>query len=371
MPRDLIRFTPEETKRIIVHQDGETFSVEDAGQIIAGLNPGSVMDFIKLPDGKRTMVVSDVPIEDASQLVEGAEFVPLEEVEVEVEAGSWSLPLCLPAILARSMDDKDSAWIALEQLAGRYLELGAWSDQTKPWKDGLVAAIVRANWDEWKKIGAVEGESHWGWIKGRYFIHNGGESWNSVKIRFEGWMRAADVFLRNTEDREWIAGLTLNQILEVPISKAIRCCGAISDGLFSHYLVGPSLQRALFDMTVGSTGMNHLIAKKRVEREEVPERVVDEETGEIEYVIPATGEVVDEDELDEYLPKGIIEEIDVPERPRGKFWTYNPTMQAFGYYDEGMEWTIGLSVQTDSLEVRRFVDRIIAACGVAADYNGS
>lgn len=371
MSRDLVRFTEEETKfGIIVYEKGKVRKPHDLVNNVsrvANLKPGDVLDFIKV-DGKRLLVISDVPIEDASQLVDGAEFVPLDEVEVE--AGSWSLPLCLPAILARSMGDKDEAWTVLEQIAGRYLEKDAIAEQVRPWQRGWVAAEVRAHWDEWKEKGLVSGESHWGWLKKIYHIDNGGESWKSLSGRFEGWMRAADVFLRNTENREWIAGLTLNQILEVPISKAIRCCGAISDGLFSHYLFGPELREKLFNPSVGNAGMNHLIAKYRVEVEEVPERRVDKETGEIEYVIPATGERVEEDELSEYFPEE-VEEFNVPERPRGTFWTYNPNLKMFGYYDEAMKWTPGLSVQTDTLEVRRFVDRIIAACGVAADYDRS
>lgn len=372
MPRELIKFTPEETKQgIILYEDGEVHVITDKaiGLVIAGLSPRNVMDFIKLPDGRRTLIVSDVPIKDASQVVEGAEFVLLQEVEVET--GSWSLPLCLSAIVARSWDSRDNAWFVLEEIAGQYLEKDAVAEQVRPWQRGWVAAVVRANWKSWQECRAVSGESHWGWIRGRYHLENGGESWDSVKMRFEGWIRAADVFLRNVEERKWIADLTLNQILEVPISKAIRCCGAITEGLFAHYSLGPGLQKALFDPTKTNSDLNHLMAKARVDRDKMPERVVDGKTGEIEYVIPATGEVVDESELDQYLPEETgDEEIDVSNTPSGIFWTYNYETKMFGYWMDNA-WTPGLSVQTDTPPVRRFVDQIIAACNVAAEYDDS
>lgn len=366
MPKDLIKFTETETGQgIIVYKDGKSH-VEEAMQVIACLKPSDVIDFIELPNGNVTLVVSDVPILDAKELVKGAKFVSLNKVPVET--ASWAIPLCLPAILARSLDDRDNAWAVLEQLAGRYLEKGAWSDHTKPWKDGLVAATVRTNWDEWKKLGAVSDESYWGWIKGRYFIQNGGDSWASVKGRFENWMRSADVFLRNVEERDWIANLTLNQILEIPVSKAIRCCGAITEGLFSHTFLGPPLQKALLNTSLTNADINHLIARARADRDDVPEKRVDKETGEIEFVIPSTGKIVGEDELEEYLPD-IMDKIDMtPSQPLGTFWTYNYETKTFGYFEDGGDWTPGLSVQTDSLVVRRFVDQIIAACNVAADY---
>lgn len=370
MPRDLVKFTEKERQLgAIIYRDKEVAIAKDFALVLANLRPGDALDFVRLPTGQTTLFVSDTYVQDIEDVLPGASFVPIGEVPVEI--ASWSLPLCLPAILARSFNDKDSAWTALEKLAGRYLELGAWSDHTKPWKDGKIAADVRASWKRLVKLGVVSGESHWGWIKSRYFIQNGGDSWASIKGRFENWMRSADVFLRNVEGREWIASLTLNQILEVPITKAIRCCGAISEGLFSH---SPKLRKALFDPSKTNADMNHLIAVAKRHQDDIPiPRVVDEDTGEIEYVIPATGVVVDGPDmeaLDQYLPPIDGEEIGVSTSPpEGTFWTYNFSTKTFGYW-EGGQWTIGLSVQTDDATVRRFVDQIIAACNVAADYDG-
>lgn len=366
MPRDLIQFT---TKQVIVHKGGVLRPISESRIIeaVAGLKPGDMVDFIQTPDAKQVLIISDFQVTEPESLVKDAKFVPLNEVPVET--ASWSLPLCLPAILARSMDDRDKAWVVLEQLAGRYLELGAWSDQTKPWKDGLVAAVVRAFWSELKELGVVSGESHWGWIRGRYFIPNGGQSWEKVRGRFAAWMRAADVFLRNVEGREWIADLTLNQILEVSIYKANRCCGAIEKGLFSY---SSELRKALFNPTISHASMNHLVAVAKGHRDEIPQRVIDEETGGVEYIIPETGEVVEEPDmnvLDQYLPEVDGEEIGVSSTPPdGVYWTYDYGRRAFRYF-QGGEWTIGLSVQTDDVEVRKFVERIIAACQVAADYD--
>lgn len=366
MPRDLVRLTRAKMQGLVLFKKGEVTGVigpDEVGQAVAGLRPGDMLDFITLPDKRVVLVISDTPVEDPNMLVEGGQFLPLDQVSVET--ASWELPLSLPAILARSLGDRDDAWTVLEELAGRYLELGAWSDQTKPWKDGLVAAIVRANWKHWKEEGLVEGESSWGWIRGRYHISNGGPSWESVKGKFEGYMRAADVFLRNYHERGWIAELTYNKILEVPISKAIRCCGSIREELFSHFSLGPGLQAALFDTTITNTTMNHLIAHARGQRLDFPVQRVDEETGEVEYVIPATGEKVDESKLDEYFPEE-VEAIDAS-RPTGTFWVFDHDRLAFEYIEDGIRHP-GLTAQADNPIVKRFIEEVIRACKVRADY---
>lgn len=373
--RDLVTFADTELGQgIIVLKEGSFDVVVGDGiaDVLANLHPGDRVEFVRLPGGEITTVASDIPVTNVESLIEGAELVAIQDIPVD--ASSWAFPLSFPSILARSLEDHDTAWIALEVLAGGYFEQGARSDHTKPWKRGLVAATVRGNWKELKALGVVSGESSWGWIRGRYYSPDSETSWKRVKGQFEGWMRAADVFLRNTEVRLWIAGLTFNEIISLPISRAIRCCGAITEGLFSHPVLGPGLQEALFDATITNIKMNHLISAARGQRDHIPERIMDEDTGEITYVVPATGEVLTEAEVGDFLPfddeEVLYGEDDAPLPPTGVFWTFDVGRQAFCYWKDGAS-TVALVVQYNDREVQKFVDQIIGTLHVLADYDGS
>lgn len=371
MTRELVTFSKEEVgKRIVVFRNGTitTLEKEGARNVIASLRPNDLIDFVCLPDGRKTLVVSDMPIGNAEFLFgKGAKLVAPQDIPVSAE--SWVLPLAMPALLTRVFEDDTQAWYALD-ICGQYLEKNAWSDQTSPWKRGLVAAGVRAHWKEWRSRGLVSGESHWGWIKSHYFIENGDETWRGAKDKFDVWMRCADVFLRNVENRDWIARLTLNEILEIPISKANRCCGAIAQGLFDF---SADARRALFDPRIRVSDMNHIVSRLVAHRDDMPQKVVDEETGEIQLVVPATGEVVEKPDphaLDKFVPS--VEEI-VKDRggvPRaGIYWSFDWERMTFGYWEEG-EWIPGLTVVNhDDVVIRHFVDQIIARCDVAADYD--
>jgi|GEM_PF-4502523 len=353
-----------DAKIIAVVKDGKL----EYKEVADPLRPGDAIDYVSDGGALLVLVMSDEPISPdfvKTHFGEGWRLARSEEIAIRAE--SWVWPLIVPSVMSR-VEDTDTAWWALEK-SGEYLESHLQFEEMSPWQRGLVLAAVRSNWERLKTQGAVSGESHWGWARQHVMGNGDNAEWDRIKNRLEEWVRAADVMLMNCEHRDWIAKLTMENIVAIPISKAVRCCGAISDGLFDF---SEKLRAALFDQEMTNAQMNHLVALARRWEGYIPVEQVDEETGEIQYVKPATGEVVDEPEaqvLDEFLPdiEAKEEEVSSPSFD-SPFWTFDWETRAFGYWLSG-EWYPRLPCIEWDDDTRRFVDKIIALCGVRADYD--
>jgi len=339
-------------------------------KVLGNLSPSDVFDFVQLQPNTSVLVIGDERLsEEQMREIFGDEARFLRVEELPAKASSWKLPMAIPAMLERAVESGNKELSDALQHAGAYLESHTTHQEMSSWQKGLVAASIRAIWDEIKKEGLAEGESHWGWLRS-YMIGNGGlDEWEGEKGKLEAYMRAADVMVRNVEKREWIANLTLSQILSVPISKVIRCCGAISDSLFDF---SDELKKALFHSGISNIKMNHLINTARRFENYIPIKEVDDETGEITYVRPSTGEEVEnpnEPVLDQFLPR-IESDMSVSACPKFErpSWTFDSARKMFVHWHEG-NLTPGLSVMSDDPITKRFVNQIIAKCGVRADYD--
>lgn len=360
---ELIRHEDIGEARIIVADNDGLRAIEEKH----GLSPmpGAVLDFV-ITDSGLVLVISDRLILDDVAEELGGRFATSDEIGIE--ADSWIFPLVATNLFNRSqrLEDADS----VQKLAGQYLEAHVRFEAMGLWQRGLVLATVKTNWERLKALGLEEGESFWGWAR-KHASNNDSDDaeWDRTQKRFYSYMRAADLMLRNTEDREWIGRLTMKEITDIPISKVGRCCGLIGEGVFD---VSPDLRTALFDSTVNNNDMNVFIRKARAHQDEIPEQIVDKETGEISYIDRQTREEVDtptDGIIDEYLPDiGLFDEpVEAPKG--GPVWTYDWERKTFGFYLDG-EWTPGLSVVNDNHIVGDFVDLIIANCHVRADYEG-
>ena len=326
--------------------------------------PGAVLDFVITESGPVLVVSDKLILGDVPESL-GGRFATPDEIGIKPD--SWLFPLVAYNLFNRSqrLDDADDVL----RLAGDYLEAHVRLEAMGLWQRGLTLATVNANFARLKTMGLVEGESFFGWARKHASNDNGDEvEWERTKKRFYSYMRAADLMLRNTEDREWIARLTMKEITDIPISKVGRCCGLISGGVFD---VSPDLRAALYNGSINNREMDTLLRKMRPHISEVPERVVDTETGEISYVDRVTREETEppvDGMIDEYLPDiGLFDEpVEAPKG--GPFWTYDWAQGTFGYYLDG-EWVRGLNVVKDNHIVRDFVHLVIANCHVRADYD--
>jgi len=371
MSKDLTVFKEDKIQGVLIVREGHPQIVNKDGLIeaITNLSPSDVLDFVLLPEDVQVLVIADESLSEAQmRKIFGDEARFLKSQELPARAESWKLPMTIPSLLKRAVKNGGDELDDALRHAGTYLESHIRHKEMSPWQKGLVAASIRAVWDEVKDNGLAEGESHWGWLRS-YMMGNGDESeWNSEKGKLEAYMRAADVMVRNVEKREWIANLTLSQILSVPISKVIICCGAISDSIFDFSY---KLQARLLDSAVSNNDMRHLVAQARRHEDEIPIQNVNVETGEITYVRPCDGEIVDEPDepiLDRYLPDmelGVDTSKPKHDRP---LWTYDQARKTFKHWDEG-NWVMGLAVVSDDIITKQFVNRIIAQCGVRADYD--
>jgi len=372
MSKDLVVFKHDEVHGVLVIRKGQPQVVEkdDLPTVLGNLSPSDVFDFVQLQPDVSILVIGDGRLsEEQMQEIFGDEARFLRTEELPAKASSWKLPMAIPAMLERAVKGGNAELSDALRHAGAYLESHTTHKEMSPWQKGLVAASIRAIWDEIKKEGLAEGESHWGWLRS-YMMGNGGpDEWEKEQGKLESYMRATDVMVRNVENRKWISKLTLAQILSVPITKVVRCCGAISDGLFDF---SDELKKALFHSGISNNEINHLISMARGHEDEIPMRKVNEETGEIIYVKPSTGEEVEnpnEPVLDQFLPQ-IESDMSVSASPKFErpIWTFDPARKMFGHRYQG-NWTPGLSMVSEDPITKRFVDMIIAKCGVRADYD--
>ena len=170
----------------------------------------------------------------------------LRSRKVEVDkTDSWPSLKRIISILDNS-DDEEELRLATEQ-AKQFLK----SHPDFAWEKGLIGSTVRAHRE---KLGIV---SYWEWLKS--CLDENGASWRMEKKRCETYIRAADIFLQNIEECEWIANLEFFQVVGIPISKAARCCGTISAGKFSK-----SMQDALISKSVTEHEMNEVLKGKPV-----------------------------------------------------------------------------------------------------------
>ncbi len=351
-----------EARIIVASKDGlQTVETEH------GLSPmpGAVLDFVVTESGPVLVISDKLILNDVAEEL-GGRFATLGEIDIK--ADSWLFPLVATNLFNRSQRLEDADGV--QKLAGEYLEAHVRFEAMGLWQRGLVLATVKKNWERLKALGLEEGESFWGWVRKHGSNDNGDDDeWDRTKKRLYSYMRAADLMLRNTEDREWIGRLTMKEITDIPISKVGRCCGLIGEGVFD---VSPGLRSALFDSTVNNDDMNTLLRKAKPHLAEIPERVVDKGTGEISYVDRMTREEAEppaDGMIDEYLPDiGLFDDEPVETPKGGLVWTYDWGRGTFGFYQDG-EWTPGLAVVTNSDEVKKFVDLVIANCHVRADYD--
>lgn len=359
---ELIRREDIGKARVVVARKNELQTVEETH----GLSPmpGAVLDFV-ITDSGPVLVVSDkLILNDVAEKLGGRFATP---DEIEIKADSWLFPLIATNLFNRSqkLDDADN----VQKRAGKYLEAHVRFEAMGLWQRGLVLATVKVNWERLKALGLEEGESFWGWVRKHGSNDNGDNvEWERARKRLYSYMRAADIMLRNTEEREWISRLTMREVTNIPISKVSRCCGLIGEGVFD---VSPGLRAALFDATINNDDMNTLLRKARPHLAEIPERVIDVETGEIFYVDRMTREEVEvptDGIIDDYLPDiGLFDEpVKAPKG--GPVWTYDWEKKTFGYWLDG-GWIPGLSTANDNSVVRDFIDLIIANCHVRADYD--
>ena len=327
--------------------------------------PGAVLDFVITESGPVLVVSDRLILGDVAEEL-GGRFATPDEIEIKPD--SWLFPLVAYNLFNRSqrVDDADNVL----RLAGSYLEAHVRLEAMGSWQRGLVLATVKANFDRLKAMGLVEGESFFGWARKHGSNDNGDDvEWERTKKIYYSYMRAADLMLRNVEDREWIGRLTMKEITDIPISKAGRCCGLISEGVFD---VSPELRAALFNPAIKNKDMNTLLRKARAHQDEIPERVIDRETGEFSYVDRTTRKEVDpptDGMIDEYLPDiGLFGDKPVEAPKGGPVWTYDWGRKAFGFYLNG-EWVTALTIVNDSPIVRDFIHLIIANCYVRADYD--
>jgi hypothetical protein len=371
MSKDLTVFKEDQLQGVLIIREGQpqTVSKDRLIETLNNLSPSDILDFVLLPEDVQILVIGDEHLgETQIREIFGDEARFLKSEELPARAESWKLPMTIPSLLKRAVENGRDELDGALRHAGVYLESHTRHKELSPWQKGLVAASVRAVWDAIKKEGLAAGESHWGWLRS-YMMGNGDEAeWDSEKGKLEAYMRAADVMVRNVEKRGWIANLTLSQILSVPISKVIICCGAISDGIFDFSY---KLQARLLDSVVPNNDMRHLIAQARRHEDEIPIQSVDKETGEITYVRPCDGEIVDEPDepiLDQYLPDMDLG-VDTSKPKHGRpLWTYDQARKTFKHWDEG-GWVMGLAVVSNDIITKQFVNRIIAQCGVRADYD--
>jgi len=358
---ELIRQEDIGEARIIVASGNELQTVEGWGDLSP--KSGTVLDFVITPSGPVLVVCDDLISIDVAEKLKGR-FATPEEIGIKTD--SWIFPLVAHNLFNRSqkLDDADDAL----RFAGGYLEAHVRMEEMSLWQRGLVLATVRANFERLKEMGLVEGESHWGWFRLHAYNENG-DSLEKAQKRFGSYIRAADVMLRNVEKREWIARLTMGEIVAIPISKVIRCCGLIGEGVFD---VSPELRMALLNPAITNSDMDTLLRKARAHQDEIPERVVDKETGEISWIDRETREETTsptDGMIDEYLPRaGLLSDEVVASPKGGAIWTYDWERKTFGFWENG-EWNPGLSAVNDNERVRKFIDLIIANCDVRADYD--
>lgn len=172
----------------------------------------------------------------------------LRSRKVEVDkTNSWALLKHIIALLDGSKDRKE-LHLATEQ-AKQFLKSHEHSDFA--WEKGLIVSTIRAHR---KKLGI---ESYWEWLKS--CLGKSDAPWRMEKNCYETYIRAADIFLRNTEEHEWIANLEFSQVVGIPISKAARCCGAIGAKNFSN-----SMRTALLNGAVTEHEMNEVLKGKPI-----------------------------------------------------------------------------------------------------------
>ena len=360
---ELIRREDIGEARIVVAFKGGLQTVEEKH----GLSPmpGAVLDFVITESGPVLVVSDRLILGDVPEKLKGRFATP---DEIGIKPDSWLFPLIATNLFNRSqrLDDADDVL----RLAGGYLEAHVRLEAMGSWQRGLVLATVKANFDRLKAMGLVEGESFFGWARKHASNDNGdGVEWERTKKVYYSYMRAADLMLRNVEDREWIGRLSMKEITDVPISKVGRCCRLISEGVFD---VSPELRAALFNPTVTNKDMNTLLRKAKAHQDEIPERVIDASTGEITYVDRATREEVEpptDGMIDNHLPDiGLFDEpVEAPKG--GPVWTYDWVRKTFGFYLDGI-WVPALTLVDDSHIAKDFVHLIIANCHVRADYEG-
>lgn len=168
----------------------------------------------------------------------------LRSRKVEVDkTNSWALLKHIISVFDGSEDGKE-LHLATEQ-AKQFLKFHA----DFAWEKGLIVSTIRAHRE---KLGI---ESYWEWLKSCLSK----SEWPLEKKRYETYIRAADIFLRNTGGHEWIANLEFSQVVGIPISKAARCCGPISAGNFSR-----SMRDALLDRAITENEMNKVLKGDRV-----------------------------------------------------------------------------------------------------------
>jgi len=356
---ELIAVDKEGIVAVAVFRRGEMVDFRDD---IPELKPDDVLDFVHA-DGKLVLVISDGSFGDDHFPMLGDDVEFASPSEVPVKAESWLWPLVAPSSFERFGKEGDTAWWALHQSA-QYLEAHLRFEEVSPWQRGLMLATVRAHWEEFRRF--APGEDFWGWVRKHCCSDCDEVEWERQRKKFYEWMRAADVMLRNVEKRAWIAALTLDRIVAVPISKVTRCCGAIADGIFDYSL---NLQNALFDSAVTNAGMNHLIALARAHEDKLPRKVVDEGTGEI-LMIGGDGEIIEENPgpvLDEYLPEIAGETEPAVPSPDRLMRTYDPATKTLGYWHSG-KWHPAFAVIGEGGETQRWLDEIIVRTRVKADY---
>ena len=365
--RELIVADKDGIVAVAILREGEVVDLRDD---IPRLKPDDVLDFVHA-DGKLVLIISDGTFDESLFPMLGEDVKFASPSEVPVKAESWLWPLVAPASFERLREEGETAWWALHQSA-QYLEAHLRFEEVSPWQRGLMLSTVKAHWEDFRRF--APGENFWGWVR-KHCCNDCDEEieWERQRKKFYEWMRAADVMMRNVEERPWITALTLDQIVAIPISKVSRCCGAIADGIFDYSL---NLQRALLDSTVTNAEMNHLIALARAHEDKLPHKIVDEETGEI-LMVDGDGEIIEGDPgpvLDEYLPEiSLGDNLDlVPPGGSGAMRVYDAGTHSLGYWRDG-QWHLSFAIfmredgRMDD-ETRRWLEEIIIRTRVRADY---
>ena len=161
-----------------------------------------------------------------------------------------------------------------------------------------------------------------------------GESFDSVAHRLSGrseqtywgWMNAASVFLFNERNVEWLEQLDIADVLNIPISKAIRVCGSIEELSAEAVtaLFGPS---TLDDLRHALSRRDQGTSMDDIPLDKLSDLIAQAEAG---YDMPeeAVAKILGTDV--DMLPH--TNDIEVMDRPN---WQYMEDKQVVGYWMDG------------------------------------